>query len=257
MELSRDKPNEINVTIPTYEPFVLEARDGTRFSAYAARAAKPTGAGIVILPGGRGLLPTYAELADRFGAAGIDAVAIDHFGRSAGLGMRNDQFEFAPHLAKTSLDYTRQDVAAALEYLRSGTGGAVRTTFTIGFSFGGAASFLQAVHAEHRLAGVIGCYGWPLGSTDFPQWPKPVAHVSTYHRCPVLAIFGGADERIPMSEVQQFDAALGMASVEHWMVTCDGAPHGFVDRRAKEFPVQAQSAWQRIVAFVSGLTPTA
>jgi len=237
-----------------HETFVLEARDGARFSAYAARAAKPTGAGIAILPGGRGLLPTYAELADRFGAAGIDAVAIDHFGRTAGLGMRDDQFEFAAHLAKTSPDYTRQDVAAALEYLRGGTGGAVRATFTIGFSFGGAASFLQAVHADHQLAGVIGCYGWPLGSTDFAQWPKPMEQAEMY-RCAVLAIFGGADERISKKDVQQFDAALGKASVEHWMVTCDGAPHGFVDRRAKEFPVQAQTAWQRILAFVSGLTP--
>ncbi|MEO8338180.1 MAG: dienelactone hydrolase family protein [Nitrospirota bacterium] len=246
------------MTTPTYETIVLESRDETRFSAYAARAAKPTGAGIVILPGGRGLLPTYAALAERFGSAGIDAVAIDPFGRSPEpvLGMRDEEFEFAPHLAKTSPDYTRQDVAAALEYLRSGTGGAVRTTFTIGFSFGGAASFLQAVHAEHRLAGVIGCYGWPSGSTDFPQWPQPVEQVKKYS-CPVLAIFGGADERIPMSEAQQFDAALGKASVEHWMVICDGALHGFVDRRAKEFPAQAQVAWQRIVAFVNGLTPAA
>ncbi|TKB87755.1 MAG: hypothetical protein E8D43_00850 [Nitrospira sp.] len=201
-------------------------------------------------------MSTYAALADRFGAEGIDAFAIDHFGRSAGLGMRDEQFEFAPHLAKTSPDYTRQDVAAALEYLRSSTGGTVRNMFTIGFSFGGAASFLQAMHVEHQLAGVIGCYGWSLRSADFVQWPKPVEQVGKY-RCPLLAIFGGADERIPMSEVQQFDAALGKASVEHWMTTCDGAPHGFIDRRAREFPVQAQAAWQRIVAFVSELTPTA
>lgn len=242
------------MTTHTYETVVLEARDGARFSAYAVRAVKPIGAGMVILPGGRGLLPVYAELADRFADAGIDAVAIDHFGRSAGLGMRDDQFEFASHLAKTSPEYTKQDVATALEYLRSGTEARVRAAFTIGFSFGGAASFLQAGHAEHRLAGVIGCYGWPLGSTDFLQWPKPVEQVSKFC-CPLLAIFGGADERIPMSEAQQFDMALGKAGVEHWLVRCDGALHGFIDRRAKEFPLQEQAAWQRILGFISGLTP--
>jgi carboxymethylenebutenolidase len=241
------------VTTPTYETVVLEARDGARFSAYTVRAAKPIGAGMVILPGGRGLLPVYAELADRFAEAGIDAVAIDHFGRSADLGMRDDQFEFAPHLAKTSSEYTKQDVAAALEYLRSGTGARVRAVFTIGFSFGGAASFLQAGHLEHRLAGAIGCYGWPLGSTDFPQWPKPIEQVAQY-RCAVLAIFGGADERSSEGEAKQFNAALGQAGIEHWMVRCDGAPHGFSDRRGKEFPVQAQAAWQRVLDFVSGLT---
>jgi carboxymethylenebutenolidase len=239
-----------------HETFVLEARDGAHFSAYAARAEKPTGAGIVVLPGGQGLLPTYADLADRFGAAGVGVVAIDHFGRSAGLGMRDDQFEFAPHLAKTSPDYTRQDVAAALDYLQGGTGGAVRSMFTIGFPSVEQLRSSRLLHADHQLAGVIGCYGWPLGSTDFAQWPKPVEQVGKY-RCAVLAIFGGADERISISDVQQFDAALGKASVEHWIVPCDGAPHGFIDRSAKEFPAQAQTAWRRILAFVSGLTPNA
>lgn len=242
------------MTTHVYDTLVLEAGDGKRFSAYAVRAKKPIGAGMVILPGGRGLLPVYAELADRFADAGIDAVAIDHFGRSAGLGMRDEKFEFASHLARTNPEYTKQDVAAALEYLRSGPGARVRAAFTIGFSFGGAASFLQAGHAEHRLAGVIGCYGWPLGSTDFPQWPKPIEQVAQY-RCAVLAIFGGADERIPEGEARQFNAALGQAGVEHWMVRCDGAPHGFIDRREKEFPTQAQAAWQRILGFMSGLTP--
>lgn len=232
----------------------LTSTDGTRFTAYAAHAKQPSGAGIVILPGGRGLLPIYADSADRFAVAGIDAVAIDHFGRTAGLGMRDDQFDFAPHLSQTRPEHTASDVAAALEYLRSAQGGAVRSTFTIGFSFGGAASFLQAAHADHRLAGVIGCYGWPMGSSDFPQWPKPIDGVSAY-TCPVLAIFGAADERIAMGDVQHFDEALARASIEHWVATCAGAPHGFFDRLAAEFPEAVQSAWQRVLGFVAGLTP--
>lgn len=124
------------MTTHTHDTVVLEAGDGAHFSAYAVRAAKPIGAGMVILPGGRGLLQVYAEIADGLADAGIDAVAIDHFGRSSGLGMRDDQFAYAPHLAKMSPEYTRQDVAAALEYLRSGTGARVRAAFTIGFSFG-------------------------------------------------------------------------------------------------------------------------
>jgi carboxymethylenebutenolidase len=238
----------------TITTIVLQAGDGARFSAHAARSPQPSGAGMVILPGGRGLLPIYAELADRHATWGIDAIAIDHFGRTAGLGVRDEQFDFVPHLAQTGPDTTRQDVAAALAYLRSTPGGGVTAAFTVGFSFGGAASYLQAVHPEHRLAGVIGCYGWPSGSTDFPQWPKPVEQVSRFS-CAVLAISGGADERIPIAEVHGFDAALGKAGVEHWMVGCAGAPHGFVDRKAKEFPEQADTAWRRVRGFVRGLTP--
>ena len=44
----------------------LEAADGNRFAAFVARAAEPTGAGIVILPDIRGLHAYYRELAMRF-----------------------------------------------------------------------------------------------------------------------------------------------------------------------------------------------
>ena len=242
------------MSVQTTDVLALQSADGAQFSAYAARAPQPTGAGVVILPGGRGLLPIYADLADRFSEAGIDAIAIDHFGRTAGLGLRDNQFDFAPHLAATSPAYTRLDVATALDHLRSTHGDVLRAAFVIGFSFGGAAAFLQATHAEHNLAGAIGCYGWPSGSEDFAHWPRPVDHAAAYHGA-LLGIFGGADERISQNEDRQFDEALAASGTEHWIVTCDGAPHGFVDRRAKEFPAQSAAAWRRALGFISGLTP--
>jgi carboxymethylenebutenolidase len=64
----------------------LTSRDGAHFTAYAAQAKRPGGIGIVILPGGRGLEPIYTDMADHFATAGIHVIAIDHFGRTAGLG---------------------------------------------------------------------------------------------------------------------------------------------------------------------------
>jgi carboxymethylenebutenolidase len=76
---------------------VLIAADGTRVAAFVARASAPTGAGVVILPDVRGLHPYYEELALRFAEHGIDALAIDWFGRTAGLTARGDDFEYDPH----------------------------------------------------------------------------------------------------------------------------------------------------------------
>ncbi len=73
----------------------LEAADGNRFAAYLARAAEPNGAGIVILPDVRGLHAYYRDLALRFAEHGIEAIAIDYFGRTAGIGDRGPGFEFA------------------------------------------------------------------------------------------------------------------------------------------------------------------
>ena len=70
----------------THEDLVLQASDGNRFAAFDAVPERPTGAGVVILPDVRGLYRFYEELALRFAERGYLAVAIDYFGRTAGVG---------------------------------------------------------------------------------------------------------------------------------------------------------------------------
>src|SRR3954453_13624868 len=57
----------------------LTSSDGTELMAYFARAAKPTGAGMVVLPDVRGLHQFFKELAQRFAEAGIDSRAFENF----------------------------------------------------------------------------------------------------------------------------------------------------------------------------------
>src|SRR6478735_2011939 len=75
----------------------LTAADGTSLRAYRARAGEPWGAGVVILPDVRGLHPYYEDLALRFAEHGIDALALDWFGRTAGPEPRGDDFDYTPH----------------------------------------------------------------------------------------------------------------------------------------------------------------
>lgn len=225
----------------------LRARDGNRFTAFAARAAEPTGAGIIVLPDVRGLHPYYEDLALRFAENGIDAVAIDYFGRTAGLGRRGPGFDYAPHVPRTTFAGLSADVTAAADFLRSKEGGAARSLFTIGFCFGGRLSFLAAT-LDLALAGVIGFYGWPVGPSR-NDTPAP-ADVADRMRAPVLAIFGGADEGIPPAAVAAFEQALQEAGVEHKIVTYPGAPHSFFDRRADAYAKTSEAAWQEVLDFV-------
>src|SRR5260370_6515410 len=126
-------------------PISLPSTDGTELAAYVARPAAPTGAGIVILPDVRGLFHFYEELAQRFAAAGVEAIAIDYFGRTAGMAPRPDDFDFMAHVAQVKLDQVTQDVAVAVAYLRSMPGARVSVIFTAGFCFGGFLSFLQGL----------------------------------------------------------------------------------------------------------------
>lgn len=227
---------------------VLTAADGTRVAAFAARAAEPSGAGIVICPDVRGLVPFFEELALRFAEAGVDAIAFDYFCRTAGTGKREADFDYQPQVALTRPETLNQDVAAAAAYLRTPEGGAVRRLFTVGFCFGGRISFVQASRPELDLAGVIGFYGWPVG-THRTGLPSP-AELAPQFTCSTLAFWGGADQGIPAEARDAFDAALDAAGKAHVSVVYDGATHSFFDRRAAEFADASADAWRRMLDFM-------
>jgi carboxymethylenebutenolidase len=128
----------------------------------------------------------------------------------------------------------------------------VKSLFSVGFCFGGALSYFQATSGL-GYAGVIGFYGCPLGLKRWPDRPKPIDAVSRY-TCPVLSLFGGADEGIPAADVQAFDAALRKAGVRHDSTVYPGAPHSFFDRKQTEFADASADAWRRVREFV-GASP--
>jgi carboxymethylenebutenolidase len=214
----------------------LTASDGNRFMAHFARAAEPIGAGMVVMPDVRGLHHFYKELAQRFAEAGVDAVAIDYFGRTAEDGPRDEAFEFRPHVEKTTPEGIAADVRAAVEYLRVEDG--VDSVFTVGFCFGGAQSWRQSA-AGHGLAGAIGFYGGPSRARD----------VVPEMRAPLLLLVAGADHT-PQEEFHRFDAELTEAGVPHKMVVYEGAPHSFFDRTFAEHQEAAEDAWRQMLDFV-------
>ncbi len=232
---------------------VLDAADGNRFRAFQARATTASGAGIVILPDVRGLHPYYEELALRFAENGVDAVAIDYFGRTAGLGSREHGFEYMPHVNQTTWGGISADVRAAADHLRTADGGRVRTLFSVGFCFGGRLAFLTSTLGLD-LGGAIGFYGIPAGPGR-NDIPAPV-DVADRFANPVLGLFGGADPAIPLDTIAVFETALTSATIEHRLVTYDGAPHSFFDRKADEFAEASRQAWDETLTFVRGHTPS-
>ena len=226
----------------SHEDLVLEARDGARFAAFAAVPDEPAQAGVVILPDVRGLYRFYEELALRFAERGIAAVAIDYFGRTAGVAKRGEDFEYMEHVAQATGEGIQADVRAAVEWLRP----RANTIFTVGFCMGGRESWLAAA-SGHGLAGAIGFYGRPGTGRDGS--PGPVDRAPELD-APILGLMGGADEGIPPKDVAKFEQALEAASVEHELVTYDGAPHSFFDRKEEEFADASEDAWARALAFI-------
>jgi carboxymethylenebutenolidase len=228
------------------EDITLTAADGSEFAAFVARGGVAGSPAVVVLPDVRGLFRFYEELALRFAERGYDSVAIDYFGRTAGVGKRGADFEFRDHVAQVTQEGLKQDVAAAVGYLIAGQPD--RPVFTIGFCFGGSNSWHQAAEGQ-GLAGAIGFYGHPTREGRPLGAPAVVDRVKDFE-CPVLGLMGGADQGIPAEEVAKYEQALRDAGVKHEIITFEGAPHSFFDRSYEEFADASAQAWERVLAFI-------
>jgi carboxymethylenebutenolidase len=217
-------------------PLVLESADGTRFGAYRAHPSAPSNRAIVIFPDVRGLHPFYEELAIRWAEAGLHAVAVDYFARTAGIGERGEEFPFRDHLAKLDFATVALDVSAAVTWLRQQTG--ATAVFTVGFCFGGAMSWRQAAAGDH-LAGAIGFYGIPSRVTE----------VADRIADPLLLLAAGQDFT-PVSEVEAFAQRVRAGGAEARLHVYPDAPHSFFDKSFGEHRADCADAWHQMLAFV-------
>jgi carboxymethylenebutenolidase len=229
----------------SHDDLELSASDGNRFAAFRALPDEPAAAGIVILPDVRGLYRFYEELALRFAERGYAAVAIDYFGRTAGLAKRDEEFDYMPHVQATKPELVQADTAAAVQDLR---GLDCTAVFTVGFCFGGRSSWLAAA-SGHGLKGAVGFYGFP---TERNGVLGPAERASEIE-CPILALQAGADQNITKVENDAFEAALSAAGVEHEIVVYEGAPHSFFDRKQEQFAEASEDAWSRTLQFIERL----
>ena len=219
------------------EDLVLAASDGNKFAARLARPEKPNGTGMVILPDIRGLHNFYKDMACRFAEAGIDALAIDYFGRTAGIGDRGDDFDWQTHIPQTTAAGVAMDVAAGLDHLRS-LGD--ERLFTMGFCFGGGNSWRQSAD-QPGLTGAIGFYGNPAASIE----------VLDDMKAPVLMLVAGADHR-PLTDFEEMERRLGEVGLPHQMVVYEGAPHSFFDRGQEFWADACADAWKQMLSFIKG-----
>ena len=230
------------------ELLTLTSVDGTEFSAALAESAESREPGVVIIPDIRGIYRFYIELAERFAEAGHHAIAFDYYGRTAGLGPRDDEFDYGPHREQVKLDQALDDLAATAAELRRRTESGPPAT--VGFCFGGSLSFVAGASPDLDLAGVVGLYG-VLDRSRF-DGHGVLTQAADIER-PVLGLFGGADQAIPQEQIDEFESQLGSAGVGYEIHVYPGAPHSFFDRKQDEFAEESEDAWRRILGFLGGL----
>jgi carboxymethylenebutenolidase len=115
----------------------------------------------------------------------------------------------------------------------------VDRTGIVGFCYGGRTALIYSLHNDQLAATVI-FYGSP--ETD--------AEVLKSLPGPVLGIFGGADQSIPVKDVRAFEAALDQAGILNEVTIYEGQPHAFVTDidSIRSGGVQGQ-AWSQMLQF--------
>jgi carboxymethylenebutenolidase len=218
----------------------LTSADGTDFSAAFAAPAGKARVGVVILPDIRGLHPYYVALAERFAEAGVVAVAIDWFGRTAGVcgdpGTRGEDFDWQAHVPRTTPEGIDADISAAVGYMRGRTSDDL-PVITVGFCFGGSHSWRQS-GGELDLAGCAGFYGRPA----------MIGEAASRAHLPTVMLIAGADKATPVGDQLALADTMRTAGADVDAVVYDGAPHSFFDRAFGEWSEACADAWEHVLA---------
>ncbi len=217
-------------------PTELVAEDGNVFSAYDATPVTRRGASLVLLPDIRGMHPYYTDLALAFATAGIDTVAVDPFGRTAGVASRDDDFDFMPHAQALTSEQVLADSHAAANRLRERSDDPL---FTLGFCKFGGESWLLAA-SDLGAKGCMGFYGRPDAARE----------VVDRMTAAVLILAAGADQATSPEQNAAFDRALTQSGKKHEYVVYDGAPHSFFDRSFVDWAPACDDAWGRMLGFI-------
>jgi carboxymethylenebutenolidase len=110
----------------------------------------------------------------------------------------------------------------------------------LGFCYGGRASLEYSLH-NGGIAATVVFYGLPETDPDvLENLPGPV-----------LGIFGGADQSIPLEEVRAFEKSLAAAGIPNEITIYEGQPHAFVTNMNSIHAggVQAE-AWGQMLHFL-------
>jgi carboxymethylenebutenolidase len=191
------------------------------------------------------------DVCRRFAREGYLAVAPELYARQGDVSKFTDYREiFAQVVSKVPDAQVMADLDAAVAWA-GGSSGAVDRLAVTGFCWGGRITWLYAAH-NPRLKAAVAWYGRLAGQATELQ-PKYPLDLAGELKAPVLGLYGGQDQGIPLEDVEKMRAALAAAKQPSEIVVFPDAPHGFhADYRPSYRATEAKDAWDRCLAWFRG-----
>jgi carboxymethylenebutenolidase len=225
---------------------------GFRMPAYCAAPARKSNLPVVLVVSEIfGVHEHIADVARRFAQQGYMAVAPELFVRQGDAGSYAEIAKLVAEVVnKVPDEQVMGDLDATLQWAGANGGDVGRAGIT-GFCWGGRITWLHAAHHPAIKAGVA-WYGRLVGQSNPLQPQNPVEQTARL-RAPVLGLYGGQDQGIPLDTVERMKAALAQGSPaaqkSQFQVYAE-APHAFhADYRPSFRKEAAEDGWRRCLAW--------
>jgi carboxymethylenebutenolidase len=193
-----------------------------------------------------------ADVARRFAKQGFLAIAPSLFARQGDAGAYTDIGKLMSEVVSQASDaQVMADLDATLAWAGTHGGDTARTGIT-GFCWGGRIVWLYAAHQSKVKAG-IAWYGRLQAAAD-PRHPKHPIELVAELKAPVLGLYGGKDDGIPVASVRAMEEALkggSPAATASAIVVYPEAGHAFhADYRPSYRADAAHDGWTRCLAWL-------
>ena len=220
-----------------------------------AYAARPDGDGpyptVLVIEEIFGVHDYIKDVCRRLARAGYLAVAPELYARLADLSKMTDPQQIIRDVISKAPDATVvSDLDATAAWARAQGRGDARLAVT-GFCRGGRDTWLYAAH-NPVLRAAVAWYG-PVGGARTGIQPHTALELAPGLRCPLLGLYGAADQSIAPDQVQAAAAAARQAGKTVEIVLYPGAGHGFhADYRPSYDRAAAEDGWRRMLAWFRG-----
>ena len=214
--------------------------------------AKPAGPGpfpvVVVIQEIFGVHEHIADVTRRLAKLGYLAVAPELYFRLGDPKQARDVDTLrAQFVAKTGDAQVLADLDAAVAWAGTRGGDLDRLAVT-GFCWGGRITWLYAAH-QPKVKAAVAWYGRLTGDASELS-PRHPLDVAAQLQAPVLGLYGGQDQGIPLATVEAQRAALKAAGGRSEIHVYPDAPHAFfADYRPSYRPEAAADGWQRLQAW--------
>ena len=220
--------------------------------AYRAKPAGKTGLPVVLVVSEIfGVHEHIADVARRFAEQGYLAIAPELFARQGDAKGYTDIPRLMSEVVGKKPDAEAlADLDACAAWAAANGGDAGKLAIT-GFCWGGRITWLYSAHNPRLKAGVA-WYGRLVGEPSALA-PKHPLDLAGEIKAPVLGLYGGQDQGIPLDTVEKMKAALAKGSAAakaSEFVVYPEAPHAFhADYRPSYRKEAAEDGWKRCLAW--------